>query len=844
MSDSSTSGHPRGRALAQERRRQQAVRKQGGRAAAPVATRAAVPAPAARTVTAASPAPVPAVHTENLAARSQGREAALAYRAMRCAGAQCWSDPEQRRPRGRRRPSAVPDAGASAEPGISLAPPLVPGVEESFLDSVCGISETQPEIFGWRESSVRQLCRARRQTLSQKGKVALTVMRGLSSAAARLRYLQNGNGREFARLRRGEVAQNGRGQQPAARATGQQRSRKYRIPEKVESGTTLSGTGITGTQVDRKVAVTGNEQGSCRSITGTEYVGSEQFDRFCGTRPSAGPAKVAVTSTSGRQAVTGTMVGRAVSVTGDESGACRPVTGTEYLGNESFQSFCRSDLPARPEKVAVGATLGKNLPVTGSDEARVARVTGYEPGAQRTITGSQYSDAGVARMTINGAPRKVDESHTLAGRPVSGTTVDTSGRITGTEAGECRNVTGTEYLSQETFRSVCSASPAPVPTRSGVTSTESGQRITGNLVDRSEKVTGNEPGSCQRVTGTGYSTPGLCGGGVDKVQTMTSLAGGTVTGTGIDHLPKMTGDGRGGCWPVTGTEYYGQEQYAHCESTPQAESAKVGLTRTDSGLPVTGPLMDPSALVTGNEAGLGMPVTGTPYAAAEIPEAPHPLAPVAQSPAVSACSGSCCDSCAYKAMAGAQETVSPVAGVAPNASSYRFVAAQPSPAPAVPEAVPAGFSIAAPVLQGRSRITGNTWEQNTRITGPVNLARGLVTGTPEFRARDILPAAPSAVAAPAATGVDGGESQNSPVRGGWQITGDDWSRNSRVTGTEGRGAQTRNPTQRGQVRSCVMSAALNRGLPLAAEVGESPITGSSGNSRRGSLITYSGGARG
>ena len=69
------------------------------------------------------------------------------------------------------------------------------------------------------------------------------------------------------------------------------------------------------------------------------------------------------------------------------------------------------------------------------------------------------------------------------------------------------------------------------------------------------------------------------------------------------------------------------------------------------------------------------------------------------------------------------------------AVSHRFVPAAPEPVPAAPVAQTAGFSVVPPAQQGRSRITGNAGDHGGRITGPINLARGLVTGTPEFRGR-------------------------------------------------------------------------------------------------------------
>ena len=61
-----------------------------------------------------------------------------------------------------------------------------------------------------------------------------------------------------------------------------------RAPTKVSSLHTLRGTGITGTHVGRSEHVTGDEPGSCRIVTGDEYIGTQQYERFCGTRPDAG----------------------------------------------------------------------------------------------------------------------------------------------------------------------------------------------------------------------------------------------------------------------------------------------------------------------------------------------------------------------------------------------------------------------------------------------------------------------------------------------------------------------------------------------------------------------------
>ena len=781
----------RGRAAAQERRR--AIAQSGGARKGPGRTDKSA--------------------RDGLAGLS-GRELARARRAMLAQGgkngaAMPAAQPAPK-PVGNSKPNtALPEPEASAP--VADAPEE--SVESTDLDTLCEIVEQDPAALGGEANRVRQLCRARRHALATQGKSALPA----STAAGRGqgRSALPATGREAARQRREALCRNGRGNAPACRPSGRMRPRPGDAPSKVEVGTTLSGQAVTGSQVERSARVTGNEPGGCRLITGTEYVGSEQYATFCEGRPEPSAPKVGVSGTSHGQWVTGNELGRSRRVTGDEAGSCKPVTGTEYLGSEKFAEFCPSQpLPERPEKVTIGATERKGMVVTGSDEARANRTTGSEPGARRVITGSQYADAGVARLTINGAPSKVALTHTLAGRPVSGTEVGRSVKVTGDEAGACRGISGTEYLSNEQFQTVCGTRPAPTPAKVGVDRSRGGQAVTGNLVDRSEKVTGNEPGSCQRVTGSQYGQSRLCGGGVDKVREMHTLSGRGLTGTTVDHAPKMSGDERGGCLPVTGTEYHGQEQYQpYCEGTPMPTATKVGVSQTMRGQLVSGAMLGHAELVTGDEPGSAQMVSGTPYAGRE------------QLGCGCGCNGTKADTCR------------PV--------SRRFLppAAQAvAPRPMTREPAPNDFSIVPPAREASRRITGNAWGTGGRITGPVNLAAGLISGTPEFRYRDDTSMAPASAPAPTI------EHQGERITGegredGIRITGDDWARSDRVTGTEGRWAQGRNPTLRGAGRGINAGARANKDIDRP-EVPQASITGSSGNASKGSLVTYSGGARG
>lgn len=223
------------------------------------------------------------------------------------------------------------------------------------------------------------------------------------------------------------------------------------------------------------------------------------------------------------------------------------------------------------------------------------------------------------------------------------------------------------------------------------------------------------------------------------------------------------------------------------------------------------------------------------------------MAPGAERPTPEDCAGGCGCKQRFEDIENRLRTLQrELAGrsVAPRAASHRFVSPALEPMTVAPEAQTAGFSVIAPAQQGRSRLTGNAGagDDGRRITGPINLARGLVTGTPEFRGREALPSAMAIT--PVAVDGEGAPEAAPPVAGAWRVTGDDWSRNDRVTGTEGRSAQGRNPTQRGVARTCVMSAAGNRERPLAVPVPEGQVTGSSGHSLKGSIVTYSGGARG
>ncbi|MBU6994842.1 CsoS2 family carboxysome shell protein [Ferrovum myxofaciens] len=596
------------------------------------------------------------------------------------------------------------DSHASSDCGCMHA------VEQKTLDAVCALVEAEPPTtLGLTSSRVRQLCQERRRALSSQGKAA---MKSAGMNAAATRHVSSNktvgavglSGRAAARARREEMCVNGRGNDPACRPSG--RVRSPAVPVKVEIGTTLSGNLVTGTQVERSSKVTGVESGSCRGITGTEYIGAEQYGKLCASVPPAPPAKVSVSNTSRNQRVSGVELGRSARVTGDEHGACKAVTGTEYLGAEQFESFCATKPVSTPAKVGVAITRA-GLNVSGTEVGRSVKVTGDESGACNSkLTGSQYAqDLSVSMCQGSGVPHKVSVMSTVRDQPISGTM--------------------------------------------------------------------------------------------------------------MEHNPKVTGDEYGGCQPISGTEYMGPDQYtAFCDADRQAASRALMASRgARAGIALSGTLVESGGRMTGAERGESQVLSGTPYSGPYqrvsqrgINSNPHPLT------------------------------------FGPANVSYE--------AESAPQAVTeqSSFSIVTPARKAQdsrlSRITGNISGAQGRITGPVNLAAGLVSGTPEFRYRDdAYGVALIAMEQPQVPEAQRSRLTGDGREGGFAITGAGWRRNESITGTEGTSATRRNPTLRGNQRSMAMQVPAIKDREHL-QVPPSKVTGSSGNAATGSTITYSGGARG
>ena len=615
---------------------------------------------------------------------------------------------------------------------------------------------------GVGQSAARAASLARRLAMSSKGKAAIPRNGGAPSEAQTARAGNpNLSSRDLAqqiretRSKRGKTAS-----KTQSKPCGRMRPNKQQAAAaqdahwKVGAGETSHGQTVTGTMVGRSSSVTGDEPSTCRAITGTEYLGADIFREFCQTDASQSPRKVQVTSTATGNSVSGNELGRSDKVTGDEPGTCKRVTGTEYVGAQQAQAFCGTSFDAAPSKITSSETK-KGQTVTGNNVGRSGKVTGDEVGSGRELTGTSVMQSGNGQSSI---PAKVGQSATLRGGSVTGTMTGRSEKVTGDEPGSCRNVTGDDYVGQEQYAGFCGSAPTATDQKSGVSRTLKDKSVTGTMTGRSEKVTGDEPGTCKAVTGTPYAGAeqydGYCAtdsASLAKARTRVARAtpGAAMTGQQPGINGHLTGAHKGACKPLTGTPYVGADQFAQSCPSVPAE--------------------------------------------ANSPDFPQPLQ----------------------------------GGAAPWTD----------------------FSVESPNHASQSTtehsaVTGTQYEKG-HITGPFGKAGGKVTGTEEARfSRG--PAAPVATSMPDSELINGRVQSRVTGEGmdaGLRITGDDWDRNEHVTGTEGMSATRRNPTRRGGAQGMAMQQADNKRNDEIAEP-VSRVTGGSGNTDRGALITYSGGARG
>ena len=562
-----------------------------------------------------------------------------------------------------------------------------------------------------------------------------------------------------------------------------------------------------------------------RSKTGSTGKTRTSVTRPCGpnkngAKQNAGAIdahwKVGASQTATGQLVTGTQANRSTKTTGNEASTCRSITGTQYLGGEVVQTFCQESSPSisQPSKVRLTNTSHGNL-VTGNEVGRSEKVTGDEPGTCKTLTGTEYISANQSKEYcggVNPSPSKIGYSKTTDGRKVSGTMTGRSALVTGDEAGSNKALTGDQYLGSDP---IPDGRPAQ---KVGSLQTVRGNGVTGTDVSRRDQVTGNEAGSCKRVTGDEYvgahQFNTFCGGKPEpeaaKVGLSLTNKAQSVSGTMTGRSQFVTGDEPGTCKAVTGTPYAGMEQANQwCDGKSTNEIQQRTPQR----------LGTPGARLTGQQPGIGGKMTGAHKGA--------------------------CESLTGTPYVGGDQ-LNETCGVtsAPN-GSYAQEEIEKS-------AAWTSFSIQSPARAAHIKrdnpdgVTGTSYEDSSRITGPFDMAPNKVTGTEQFR----FDRKPQKDQTNPVDQISNKENDNRPISritgegqsAGLNITGDDWARGQHVTGTEGASAHRRNPSRPGGPMNAMQAAELKRNQEIPQP--DFLITGSSGNTQEGQLVTFSGGARG
>ncbi|MDO8274052.1 MAG: CsoS2 family carboxysome shell protein, partial [Serpentinimonas sp.] len=311
----------------------------------------------------------------------------------------------------------------------------------------------------------RTLARARRQTLAQEGKVGIQKVANASRIAATMpdradwqtALVQGVTGRQLAMQKR--IVQSLAGRTEAQHSSGNRsvaRSRSRPVAERTEVGHTLSGQEVSGIQVERSSKVTGQEPGTCRNVTGTEYIGMEQYQAWCESKPQPRPPKVGLSQTTGQQqSISGTEVDPQPRVTGNQTGVCLGITGTQYLSDLTTR-LCQEQPLQGPHKVSVMSSRGQQT-VTGVVVNGGSKVTGNEAGMQRPITGTQYAravQAAPSRMPASEARHALPEPVQVQRQSASWRTQSLTGDrpgiggggVTGDERGACEPITGTPFI--------------------------------------------------------------------------------------------------------------------------------------------------------------------------------------------------------------------------------------------------------------------------------------------------------------------------------------------------------------------------------------------------------------
>lgn len=262
-----------------------------------------------------------------------------------------------------------------------------------------------------------------------------------------------------------------------------------------------AGLAITGSAVGRSQRVTGDEDGACREITGSQYLTPARRQVHCGgpqptipghdrADPVSG-AKVKVSETWGGSAITGIDVEHDPRVTGEAPGTCAVITGSPYQGATSTAGWCEAEVSGQ-----AASRLARHMsvrPITGDAPAHIDAVTGTARGATRSITGTPYYRESTAAMELADRPVAAIDAGFSVGSPQRSAhlRVDPArgGRITGVFALAEDKITGNAEFH---FRPRRGSDPDAASPRDRITGEgrTGGPTVTGHAWSGGSSVTG------------------------------------------------------------------------------------------------------------------------------------------------------------------------------------------------------------------------------------------------------------------------------------------------------------------------------------------------------------------
>ncbi len=277
-----------------------------------------------------------------------------------------------------------------------------------------------------------------------------------------------------------------------ARGTqGSRERQRDRLPE-----TTENGVAITGSALDRGTKVTGDQGGATRKVTGNRFMaparrvaeGGQPLAQAAQPIAEPGGAPKPVALSLGGQRVSGLDVEHNMRVTGDAPGSCSALTGSQYQGPATTDTYCGTDSATRRR---MSARTSK--PVTGNTALHAEGVTGTGKGAVRDITGTPYFRAEATPAALSPNPvAELDSRFSIRTPQRSAQLAPPHNadeeRITGSFAAGGGKLTGNVEF-QARRRAAESNRPGASAQISGEGSSQ-GTAITGNAWSNKGRVTG------------------------------------------------------------------------------------------------------------------------------------------------------------------------------------------------------------------------------------------------------------------------------------------------------------------------------------------------------------------